>query len=308
MNPELTYPETASLFPASVSTYKNFQKTPYSSFMRMSEKVDTITTDILKYHTVIGLQGEAILETKQNTRNVDYLATIGCTTCTCVIFETKTHAALLHLDGGDTQFNCLIPKVLETLTTEVKNGSEEKKSGITCHMIGGMSSKDAVKIFERLLTILKIWNVKLETYCIGIHSSTYVNSKDEDKPEEVNVIYEKVDEGGTMFFPDFVNLAFDLKTGTIHKFNMCEKEDLEVIDHQYQRSTGWACSQKDDEDSINEENIKNSSNKIFYNCGNFHVPSLKFDVDEETKRFLQVLSRNPKFCLDYFSTSPHSTF
>merc|ERR1712071_641571 len=90
-------------------------------------------------------------------------------------------------------------------------------------MIGGMSSKDAVKVYERLLTILTIWKVKLETYCIGINSSTYVNAKDEDQPEEVSVIYEKVDEGGTMFFPDFVNLAFDLKTGTIHKFNMCER-------------------------------------------------------------------------------------
>jgi hypothetical protein len=136
-----------------------------------------------------------------------------------------------------------------------------------------------------------------------------VNSKDEDQPEDVNVIYDKVDEGGTMFFPDFVNLAFDLKSGTIHKFNMCEKEDLDVLEHQYQRSTGWACSQEDDETEMGEtsknEKTPKTTNKIFYNCGNFHVPTLKLDVGEETRRFLQVLSRNPKFCLDYFSTSPH---
>ena len=302
-------PSTASLFPKTTSEYKNHKKI---TFPRISQKDDKITKSILKNNTIIGLQGEAVIEEKNNSRNVDFLATIACTTCTCCIFETNTHAALLHLDGEDSQFNDLIPKVLKILKNKQQNSEKNDSNSsdnddqiITCHMVGGMSSKDAIKIYTKILGIINSRDdIKLETYCIGIHSSTYVNSREESEPEEEKVIYEKVDEGGTMFFPEYVNLAFELKTGIIHKF-ICQKEDLECVEHQYQRACLWMGNNDEDEENKDKEP---QNNRIFYDSGVHHVPFLKLNLSDNLKRFLQVLSRNPDFVLTYYSTSPHSAF
>ena len=56
-------------------------------------------------------------------------------------------------------------------------------------MVGGMSSKDAIKIYTKILGIINSRDdIKLETFCIGVHSSTYVNSREESEAEEDTMI------------------------------------------------------------------------------------------------------------------------
>ena len=251
--------------------------------------------------TQIILQGEFLIQKKKkknadsnsnSSSKITHVGTIDCTSCICLILETKNDVILTHLDGNEEQIDVNLRQIVGRFMDRKSDQGSSNIVEMQYHLIGGMNDKSTLKILKKLATFFNSIENEYSTDKLILAPSKIITGTD-------NTIIRTTKDGNKLF-PKILNVCYDLRNNMINYFDLNSFNnmpfsqfseqfiknfkvrsarmwiecliDMKSIENYLKKSRG----QNDKDDAENHE--FHYSNKLIYDCDKFYFPDIRLDV------------------------------